>query len=66
MTRPMTGEALTRAMKKLGLSQAQFARQLSVNARTIRRKQNGESPISPAFAMAVQAMLREHNGKARP
>jgi transcriptional regulator with XRE-family HTH domain len=62
MGKPMTGEALRRAVAKLGMTQEEFAEYVGVSSRTVRRQWSGDTPVPRATALLVQNLLAATNG----
>ena len=55
----MSAEELTKALKDLGISQADLARYLDVRVETVYRWCKGRHPIGGATARVIDGLVRE-------
>lgn len=54
----MTGPEALKAIKRLGLSQARFARLVRLHANTVNKWQHGKQPYGPAVVLLELLMHR--------
>lgn len=64
MTTKMTGKQLQALRAKLGLTQPELAKLLSVHWSTVARWEQGVYPIAPAMATLIRLIAKQQGGAA--
>lgn len=61
----MNGREMSRARKKIGLTQEQFGKELGLRRETVNRWERSWKEIPKAFDMAINSLVRQRGNTVR-